>query len=345
MKSLDLVMIARDEARCIARCLNSVRSWVNQMWVLDTGSVDDTAAIARRCGAQVAHFVWCDDFAAARNAALALSQADWVLVLDADEWIDGAAPALTALKTTAQDFIGQISVVSQFDAGDSIQEAPSWISRVLPRGVRYSGPVHEQPESDLPRRRLALSVMHDGYRATQMQTKQGRNRALLLQALAQDPNDAYLRYQLGKDFELQGDYTQAEAQYALAAAPAAAGWRHDLILRRLFSLKKLQRHEQALALAADEMPAWPASPDFYFTVGDVLLDWAAQEPARGGELLPMIENAWVKAIDIGEQPQLQDTVRGRGSFLAAHNLAVLHESLGHSEQAGHWREREAKMRA
>ena len=229
MKSLDLVMIARDEARCIARCLNSARPWVDKMWVLDTGSIDDTVAIAKQCGAQVAHFVWCDDFAAARNAALAMSQADWVLVLDADEWIEGDVPALAALKTTTDNFIGQISVVSQFDGAGVIQEAPSWISRVLPRGVRYSGRVHEQPDATLPRRRLDVCVKHDGYRSAQMQAKQGRNRALLLQALEQEPHDTYLRYQLGKDFELQGDYGEAETQYALAAAPAAAGWRHDLV--------------------------------------------------------------------------------------------------------------------
>jgi hypothetical protein len=41
---------------------------------------------------------------------------------------------------------------------------------------------------------------------------------------------------------------------------------------------------------------------------------------------------------IGERPELHDTVRGRGSFLAAHNLAALHESLGDSDQARHWRE-------
>ena len=72
------------------------------------------------------------------------------------------------------------------------------------------------------------------------------------------------------------------------------------------------------------MPRWPDSPDFFFTLGDLLLDWAASEPARGAELLPMIESSWLRAIEIGERPELQDTVRGRGSFLAAHNLAVLH---------------------
>jgi glycosyltransferase involved in cell wall biosynthesis len=53
MSSLALVMIARDEARCIERCLRSAAGRVDELWVLDTGSVDDTPALARRCGAQV----------------------------------------------------------------------------------------------------------------------------------------------------------------------------------------------------------------------------------------------------------------------------------------------------
>ena len=51
--------------------------------MLDTGSSDDTPALARAEGARVAHFQWCDDCAAARNAALAEASADWHIVLDA----------------------------------------------------------------------------------------------------------------------------------------------------------------------------------------------------------------------------------------------------------------------
>ena len=58
----------------------------------------------------------------------------------------------------------------------------------------------------------------------------------------------------------------------------------------------------------------------------------------------MIEASWLRALEIGERPQLQDTVRGRGSFLAAHNLAVLHESLGDAAKARHWRGQAAAMR-
>ncbi len=68
MPRLALVMIVRDEARCIARCLESVAPFVDSMIVLDTGSTDDTVAIAQACGAAVHQFSWCDDFSAARNA-------------------------------------------------------------------------------------------------------------------------------------------------------------------------------------------------------------------------------------------------------------------------------------
>jgi len=76
---LVLAVIARDESRCIARCLQSARPFVDRMLVLDTGSVDETPAIARACGAEVHHAVWPDDFAAARNLALQLADADWSL--------------------------------------------------------------------------------------------------------------------------------------------------------------------------------------------------------------------------------------------------------------------------
>src|ERR1700710_3132879 len=85
---LALVMIARDEARAIGRALASARPHVDRMIVLDTGSTDATREIAAAEGAEVHAFAWCDDFAAARNAALAHSDADWNLILDADEWIE-----------------------------------------------------------------------------------------------------------------------------------------------------------------------------------------------------------------------------------------------------------------
>ncbi len=348
MNRIALVMIARNEARCIERSLHSAKPWVDEMVVLDTGSLDDTVRLAQACGARVGHFAWVDDFSAARNAALALTDAPWRLVMDADEWIELGTEAFATLRARPADFIGQVVVSSEFDqTPHSVERAPSWLSRVLPHGVRYSGRVHEQPESDLPRVRLPLVLAHDGYRAHLMPAKAGRNAHLLQLALDGQADDPYLQYQLGKDFEVRGAFDQAAPWYdkALVGAPMEASWRHDLVLRALFTLKKLCAFEAALALAQREQGHWSHSPDFYFALGDLFLDWAYQDAGRAPQLLPMIESSWLQAIEIGERAELPDSVRGRGSFLAAHNLAVLYDSLGQQASAQAWREREALMRA
>lgn len=348
MNAIALVMIVRDEARCLQRCLDSARDWVDEICVLDTGSVDDSPAIAARLGARVAHAAWCDDFSAARNTALDLTRADWRLVLDADEWIRGGAECLAVLRAQPPRHLGLVQVRSVCDAAPGEQQrASSWLPRVLPHGARYTGRVHEQPASMWPRRRLDLCVEHDGYLTEQLARKRGRNRPLLDCALNERPDDAYLLYQSGKDHELAAEYAAAEGRYAraFALAPRAAAWFHDLLLRRLFTLKKLQAFEQAMLLAEAEMGRWDHSPDFFFTIGDLLLDWAAAQPQHAGALLPMIEASWQRALEIGENPQLPDSVLGRGSFLAAHNLGVFFESLGDRAKARFWRERSAQMRA
>ena len=72
-----------------------------------------------------------------------------------------------------------------------------------------------------------------------------------------------------------------------------------------------------------KLPAGPTAPDFFFALGDLMLDWAAREPRRAGELLPMIEGAWTRGLEIGERPELDGAVHGRGGELARHNLALL----------------------
>ncbi|MFG6416746.1 glycosyltransferase [Roseateles sp. DC23W] len=336
-RRLALVVIARDEAHRLARLLDSVRPWVDDMLVLDTGSTDATAAIAAAHGARVAHFAWCDDFAAARNAALVQSDADWHLVLDADEWLISGGEALQALRDTPPGFVGALQLRDAFDLGPGQRgEAVAWLSRVLPGPVRYAGRVHEQPVHDLPVRRLPLVVGHDGYLDARLADKRGRNRRLLERSLADAPQDAYLWFQLGKDCAVYDEHESAEAAFARAAAlPGAvtSPWWLDLVARRLFALKCLGRHADAMDFAQSQMDAGAGSPDFFFTVGDVLLDLAASQPAQADELLPMIEAAWLRCLELGEQPEHPGAVAGRGSWLAAHNLALVLEGTDRPDQA------------
>ena len=89
MPRISLCLIARDEGDVIERCLESARPYVDEVVVVDTGSNDDTRGKAKACGAKVVVRTWTDDFSAARNAALAEATGEWLLVLDADEWVEG----------------------------------------------------------------------------------------------------------------------------------------------------------------------------------------------------------------------------------------------------------------
>ncbi len=81
-------IIVRDEEKNFSKCLSSVAGLFDEIVVVDTGSKDRTREIAREFGARVFDFVWVDDFAAARNAALARATGDYAFWLDADDVVD-----------------------------------------------------------------------------------------------------------------------------------------------------------------------------------------------------------------------------------------------------------------
>lgn len=80
---ITLIVITRDEADAIARCLDSV-PFAAEKLVIDSGSTDDTVRIAEQHGARVVHQPWLG-FGPQRNFATTQSSHDWILVLDADE--------------------------------------------------------------------------------------------------------------------------------------------------------------------------------------------------------------------------------------------------------------------
>jgi hypothetical protein len=324
-------LIARDESRCIARCIESIRPFVDRVVLVDTGSKDDTARLAERCGAQVHHMVWPDDFSVARNHALDLADADWTLVIDADEWIDRGGE-------TVRDWcggpprIGAVCVHSSFDLpegalpGAPPPEGRNWLPRLLPRGVRYEGRIHEQPVSALPIVRVPLHIRHDGYLDAQSAGKRDRNLALLLAEARDNPADPYLLYQLGTEAESRKDHQAAAGWYrqSLALTPEAANWRHAMLVRHLHCLGQSGQTETALDLAEAEIATWQDSPDFFFVLGNLLLDRAMSDPAQAlAHWLPLAETAWERCLAIGERPDLEGSINGRGSFLARHNLDMM----------------------
>ena len=86
-------LITKDEEENLPGCLAAARRIADDVVVYDTGSTDATVAIAKQWGARVIEGYWDDDFARARNAALAECRGDWILWVDADETFECDDPA------------------------------------------------------------------------------------------------------------------------------------------------------------------------------------------------------------------------------------------------------------
>lgn len=83
---LSQCMIVKNEEKNIRKALEWGKGIVFEQIVVDTGSDDRTVEIAREMGATVYHFMWIDDFSAAKNFAISKAKGNWIVFLDADEY-------------------------------------------------------------------------------------------------------------------------------------------------------------------------------------------------------------------------------------------------------------------
>lgn len=334
MLDITLVMIVKDEAQRIERCLASARPHVKHMVIVDTGSSDNTLEICRQFGADIHHYTWCNDFSAARNFALDQAPSTWRLVLDADEWL--VACPLEAPPDLRDPFLGVIQRVDFFEAEGQSQSCVTWIPRLLPPNVGYAGPVHEQVVSDLPRKRLGIVIHHDGYLHDNKMAKQGRNKAILLDMLARQPDDPYVLYQLGVDEEIYGHFSSAADFYEKSCQQIdqAYAYKQVMVVRWMHCLTQSRQGGKALQLMEQHMDACCNCPDFFFTAGNVYLDLAMQDQAQAMlRWLPLAVASWERCLVIGERPDQEGAVAGRGSHLAAQNLYAVHSVMGHQDKA------------
>jgi tetratricopeptide (TPR) repeat protein len=267
---LSLSMIVRDEADRLERCLASVAGFVDEMVLLDTGSVDDTVAIAERCGAVVHRLPWPGDFAPARNEALKHVHGDWVLVLDADEVL--GEQAREPLRQLMADPDLLLINLLRNELGAAM--APySNVSRLFRRhpDIRWSRRYHAMVDDSVaallarePRWRLAdcpvPALLHDGYRPELLASgnKAQRLRAAMEAELAERPGDAYAAAKLGAlaISEGQRDHGLALLRQGLASCPADAHpERYELLLH--LALAEDGTTAEALYRQALELPLPP----------------------------------------------------------------------------------------
>lgn len=306
---LSACLIVKNEERLLESCLSSLHGVADEVVVVDTGSTDDTVAIARVAGARVAHFPWCDDFAAARNFAIDQAQGDWILVLDGDECLteQGRAvirPNLAEVPAEIGAFLLPIENLTGDAADPSLHVAP--LPRLFRRleGLRYAGRVHEQITEALGALGLVTAgldapIRHVGYLGEYLRDRDkfARNEALLRVRCAEEPHAAYPRYHLAKTLKAMGRYPEAAnvLDEALRLAPHDALYLPDACWERANLHALAGDRQTALRTTEQALVAHFAFPPLHHLHGCLLRDLGRPEEALA---------AFERTSQLGEIPSL-----------------------------------------
>lgn len=334
---ISLCMIVKDEAASLAGTLTSVQGVVGETIVVDTGSTDDTMAIARAHGAKIYSIDWANDFAAARNESLRHATGNWVLVLDADEvLLPATAQVLQALDqgqslgdVAAEDVLAVNLLRLELGAPQAPYTLITRFFRRLPE-ITFSRPYHETVDDSVaalqaqaPRWQVMTlaepALHHTGYDPTVVlqRGKFDRARTIMEAYLADHPEDGYLLNKLAALY--------VESDQAKAALPLL-----DRALAQESDLDDLTRYELYYhrALAHSNRPEQAAN--------DYQVALAQPVPPRlklGAWInygsLKKVQGDFEAAVDLFQQAIAADPTLA----VAHYNLGTAHRARGYLDEA------------
>ena len=165
---ISVTIITKNEEVAIGRCLESA-AWADEVIVLDSGSTDRTVKIAREMGANVVVKEDWPGFGPQKNRALELATGDWILSLDADEWLtlEASDEIRSAVADNAPFDAYRLPRSSSF-CGRFMRHSgwwPDYVVRLFRSGTaRFSDDiVHERTLVDGAVGTLRNPLMHETY--------------------------------------------------------------------------------------------------------------------------------------------------------------------------------------
>ncbi|WP_051221517.1 glycosyltransferase family 2 protein [Conexibacter woesei] len=328
-QTVSLCMIVKDEESMLPQCLASVKDFVDELIVVDTGSTDRTVEIAEGFGATVLHHEWDGDFAAARNVGLEAATSDWLMYLDADELLnEGEGEKLRALlgHTWREGiFLVETNHVGELEDGVGVQHNALRLFRNR-ASYRFEGRVHEQfahKLPDLPERieYSQVRIEHFGYLGAvrDAKGKQTRNLELLQRQLAEGVDTPFLHFNLGSEQAAAGDVAGSLTHLARAWAllerdpqRLEMGFFPSLAARLVKALNANGRHTDALEMGDTVLGLLDG-----FT--DIVLEQALAERALGrrDEAIAKLE----QCLAMGDAPPRYSATVGVGTYHARNILA------------------------
>jgi tetratricopeptide (TPR) repeat protein len=334
---LSLCMIVRDEQEMLPRCLEAVAGAVDEIVIVDTGSRDQTIAIARSFGARVIERPWTGSFAQARNASFDAASGDWLIYLDADEVLvredTTQLRSLTGRTWREAFYLSETSYTGDADGGSAVAHDALRMFRNRPE-YRFEGRLHEQIAHRLPGylperfETVDVRVEHFGYLGVvrEARGKSRRNIELLQLQLAEGDATPFLRFNLGCEHASAGERAAALEQFEQAWHALDGDADRDshkfvpaLLSRLVKALRLCDRLEDAGTRASQGLELFPDFTDLVFE--QALIARALGERERAIERCE-------RCLEMGEAPRRYTATVGAGSYLPMLQLAELRREQG-----------------
>ncbi|CCO09146.1 glycosyltransferase [Desulforamulus hydrothermalis] len=281
---LSACVITKNEEKNIVSCLESVKSLVSEMIVVDTGSTDKTVDVAKGLGAKVYHYEWCNDFSKARNYAISKAKGQWIIFLDADEYL--TRESINKLKLVVieannrkADFL--VCMLTNYDkkSKKAINSVP--VIRIFrnDNNIEYYGAIHEMLiRKDCNPKILDatnyIKIIHTGYSLDDIRdkNKMHRNLELLLKELEKNPQDSNLCFYISESYAIGGCYDKT-IDYALKAIKYNNGTLLGMYQKNYLNLINAMVQlkypkEEVINIVKEANKAFPEFPDFYFYLAD-----------------------------------------------------------------------------
>lgn len=256
--------------------IESLREYVDEIIVVDTGSTDSTVEVAESFGAKVFYREWDDDFSAPRNLAIENATGDWIIFLDSDEYFSEETKknlrfVIERVNKFNKNGILIYRVEIDKNRGNQIL-ATNYVMRILKNKLElhYVGKIHEEPcigKNSLGDVTFAppnmLVLYHTGYSSSISREKAERNLKLLLEELAETNNPQRIYGYIAECYNGLEDFANAEkfARLDIESAdkkqpPMSSSCR--IILSILANdFKRLEERKKFAELAVKIFPAMP----------------------------------------------------------------------------------------
>ncbi|MFC4182820.1 glycosyltransferase [Saccharococcus thermophilus] len=279
---LSLCMIVKNEERVLKRCLDSVYGIVDEIVIVDTGSTDSTKEIALKYVDKIYEFEWTNSFADARNYAQKQANGEWILILDADEYVDRESlqQLVTILKNSKEDIDGYDVTIYNFMGtyGERVlQHRSTRIYRNDPN-ICYYRSIHEQlrknENQELTTETIPFIIYHSGYmtQTVKEKNKNERNAELIKKELNSSNSKGFDYFNLANEYLSKAEVEEALKYYLKAyklKPDFRFSWVSICIVQIILCLKYLERFNDALKVISDAEHIYSETPDFKYLRGEI----------------------------------------------------------------------------